>query len=194
MGRPSKLTGAQWESINQRLLMGETARSLGREFGVSETAIRKKFGAHQKVSLQSSQVRTVAEKLAEANTALAALPVAQRSVAISLADRLQNISQSLACAAEHGAATAHRLAALANSEVAKIDDAAVLAPESLEAMKGVAALTKLSNEAAATGLNILAANRETVARVNSHEAESKPAPVRERLSLDEWRKAHGMAG
>ena len=79
---------------------------------------------------------------------------------MSLAEKLQNISQSLASAAEHGAATAHRLAALANSEVAKIDDAAVLAPESLEAMKGVAALTKLSNEAAATGLNLLAANKK----------------------------------
>lgn len=160
MGRPSKLTDDQWASVGQRLMMGETARALGRVFGVSEAAIRKKFGANQKISAQSAQVRTVAEKLADANTALAALPVAQRQVAVTLADKLRNISDSLASAAEHGAATAHRLAALANSEVAKIDDAAVLAPESLEAMKGVAALTKLSNEAAATGLNLLAANKK----------------------------------
>lgn len=111
---------------------------------------------------------------------------------MSLAEKLQNISQSLASAAEHGAATAHRLAALANSEVAKIDDAAVLAPESLEAMKGVAALTKLSNEAAATGLNLLSANKETVAKINNQEPEDKPAPVRERLSLADWKKAHGV--
>ena len=102
MGRPSKLTQAQWDDVERRLLSGETARSLGREYEVSEAAIRKKFGAHQKVSAQSSQVRTVAEKLAEANTARAALPPAQRPGAVSLAERLQGISDNLVSAASHG--------------------------------------------------------------------------------------------
>jgi glucosamine 6-phosphate synthetase-like amidotransferase/phosphosugar isomerase protein len=168
MGRPSKLTQAQWDDIERRLLSGETARALGREYEVSEAAIRKKFGAHQKVSAQSSQVRTVAEKLAEANTALAALPPAQRPVAINLAEKLQNISTSLASAAENGAATAHRLSALANTEVAKIDDAKPL--DSVESLKGVAVLTKLANESASIAINLLAANKDRM-----KEAEEKAA-------------------
>lgn len=191
MARPSKLTPGQWDEVGRRLLAGETARALGREFDVSEAAIRKRFGAHQSVSAQSAQVRTVAEKLAEANSALESLPAAQRAVAVSLADKLRNISTSLASAAELGAATAHRLQALANTEVAKIDDAQPLT--SLENLKGVKVLTDLANGASSIALNLLAANKEAVQKINTgDEPEDKPPPVRERLSLDEWRKAHGV--
>lgn len=164
MGRPSKLTARQWGEVQRRLLAGETARALGREFGISEAGIRKKFGANQTLSAQSSQVRTVAEKLADANTALEALPVAQRAVAMDLAEKLRNISGSLASAAELGAKTAHRLQALANSEVGKVDDAEPLA--SVEALKGVSALTRLANDSASIALNLLAANRDTVKKMN----------------------------
>jgi hypothetical protein len=145
-------------------MAGETARSLGREFGLSETAIRKRFGANQSVSLQSSQVRTVAEKLAEANIALEALPVSQRPIAVNLAEQLKSISSSLASAAELGAKTAHRLQALANNEVGKVDDADPLA--SVEALRGVSALTKLANDSASIALNLLSANKDAVKRLN----------------------------
>ena len=157
MGRPSKLTPEQWEDLHKRLLAGEPARVLGREFGLSEAAIRKKFGANQKVSAQSSQVRTVAEKLADSAAALEALPISQRPVAIDLAAKLRNISNSLACAAELGAATAHRLNALANTEVAKVDDAEPLT--SIDNLKSVGVLTKLANESAHVALNLLNANK-----------------------------------
>lgn len=175
MGRPSKLTESQWEEVRGRLLAGETARSLGREFGVSEAAIRKKFGAHQSVSAQSAQVRTVAEKIAEANTALAALPPAQRPVAISLAEKLRNISASVASAAELGAMTGHRLHALANSEVAKVDDADPL--KSIEALKSVGVLTKLANESLAPALNLIAANKDTVKQLNEEGETERPTLV-----------------
>lgn len=171
MGRPSKLTPAQWAEVEHRLLTGETARSLGREFGVSEAAIRKRFGANQSVSAQSSQVRTAAEKIAEANRALEALPPAQRGVAIDLAEKLRSISESLASAAELGARTAHRLQALANSEVAKVDDAEPMT--SLENLKGVSALTKLANDSASIALNLLAANKDTVKELNLREPEDR---------------------
>jgi hypothetical protein len=165
MARPSKLSPSQWEALHKRLLAGETARALGREFSVSEAAIRKKYGANQKVSAQSSQVRTVAEKLAQAQTALEALPPAQQGVALDLADKLRNISSSLASAAELGAKTAHRLQSLANSEVAKVDDADPLA--SLGSLKSVGVLTKLANDSASIALNLLNANKETVKDLNS---------------------------
>lgn len=166
MGRPSKLTPAQWEEVRRRLLAGETARSLGREFGVSEAAIRKKFGANQSIGSQSAQVRSAAEKLAEAQNALEVLPLAHRQVAISLADELRQISTHLAGAARFGSATAHRLAGVAHAKVQEMDDADPLSPESMEALKGVAALTKLANEASSIGINLLAANRDTVKALN----------------------------
>ena len=158
MARPSKLTPEQWKEVERRVLDGESIRSLAKEFGVSEGAIR------QRVSTQTTHVRNVAEKLAEAQTALAELPIRQQYIAVSLADKLRNISTSLASAAELGAATAHRLQALANSEVAKIDDADPLV--SIESLKGVAVLTKLANESAATGLNLLSANKDAVQKLN----------------------------
>jgi len=174
MGRPSKLTDAQWAEVERRLLQGETARALGREFGVTEGAIRQRFGVTTRVSTQSTQVQEAARKIAEANTALAALTPTQRPAAISLAEKLQNISESLASAAALGAATSHRLSALANVEVSKIDDAKVLSAESMDAMRGVAALTKLANESSSIAINLLSANKETVKIINSAPA----APVR----------------
>lgn len=172
MGRPSKLTPEQWAAMGQRLLTGETARALGREFGVSESAIRKRFGAHQNVSAQSAQVRSAAEKLALAQTALQTLTPAQRPVAIGLAAKLQSISDSYASAAELGAKTAHRLHALANAEVNKVDDADPLSEGSLSAMKGVSLLTKLGNDALVPATNLLAANKETIQKINAPDTDS----------------------
>lgn len=159
MARPSKLTPEQWLEIERRLAAGDGVRDLAREFGVSPAAVSKRG-----VSKRSKQVQAVAKQLASAQTALAALPVPQQYVAMSLADKLRNISTSLAAAAELGAATAHRLSALANSEVAKVDDAEPL--ESVESLKGVAALTKLANDSASIALNLLSANKEQIQKLN----------------------------
>lgn len=166
MGRPSKLTPAQWAEVERRLLAGETARKLGAEFGVAESAIRKRFGAHQSVSAQSARVQIAAQKLADANTALEALPIAQRQVAIDLADELREISRHLAAAARFGSATAHRLAGIAHAKVQEIDDAAPLTGDSVESLKGVAALTRMANDAAQVGLNLLKANEDTIKEHN----------------------------
>jgi hypothetical protein len=61
----------------------------------------------------------VAETVAAAQTALASLPVQQQHMALSLAEKLRSIGDNLASAAEYGAKTAHRLQALANSQVSK---------------------------------------------------------------------------
>lgn len=159
MARPSKLTPEQWLEVDRRLAAGEGVRDLAREFGISPAAVSKRG-----VSKRSKQVQAVAKQLADAQTALAELPVPQQYIAVSLADKLRNISSSLAAAAELGAATAHRLSALANSEVAKVDDADPL--ESVESLKGVAALTKLANDSASIALNLLSANKEQIQRLN----------------------------
>ena len=168
MARPSKLSPEQWSTLEQRYQAGEGARALAREYGVDEAAIRRKFVR------TTPQVRDAAERLAAGQSAVAALPAALQPVAIDLAAKLRNISASLASAAELGAATAHRLHALANSEVAKVDDAEPLA--SAESLRAVAGLVKLGNDAAQIGVNLLAANKERI-KAADDQAESQQQVV-----------------
>lgn len=170
MARPSKLTPSQWAEVERRSLAGEPARKVAADYGISEAAIRARFGAQQKLSAQSAQVRTVAQKLADAHAALEVLPPMQRAVAIDLADKLRNISESLACAAELGAKTAHRLQSLANSQVAKVDDADPM--KSISALRDVGVLTKLANDSSSIALNLLAANKELAAKGNAPQPEA----------------------
>lgn len=165
MGRRSKLSGAQWAEIERRMLEGESVRALAREYGVGESSIRERKTAHVE------SIKTVANQIVAAERAIMALPISAQISAHNLASKLRAISDNLASAAMHGAATAHRLSALANSEVAKVDDAQPLA--SVESLKGVAALTKLANDSAAIALNLIAANKETVKQLNDTPQEDR---------------------
>lgn len=167
MGRRSKLTDAQWHDALRRVAEGqESARAVARSLGISESALR------EKISAQAAQVKTVAHQMVATERALSALPVAAQLTAVNLASKLRAISDNLAAAAMHGAATAHRLNALANSEVSKVDDADPLG--SLDALKGVGVLSRLANESASVALNLLAANKETVVKIN---ADKPPQPA-----------------
>lgn len=155
MGRPSKLTPEQWADVDRRLAAGESGSELAREYGVSPAAMSRR-GVTQK----SQVVRNVAQKLADAQTALAELPLPQQYTAMTLAAKLRNISDNLASAAELGAKTSHRLQALANTVMQKVDDADPML--SKDHLQGVAVLTKMANDAAATPLNLLAANKGAI--------------------------------
>jgi hypothetical protein len=160
MARPSKLSPQQWQEIERRLAAGEGASELAREYKVHPAQITRR------VTQVSQKVRNVAQSLAKAQTELAELPVPQQYAAVSLAEKLRAISVSLASAAELGAKTAHRLHSLANTQVCKVDDADPLSPGSMEALKGVSALTKLANDSSQIAVNLLNANRDTVKEAN----------------------------
>jgi hypothetical protein len=172
MGRKSKLTESQWADVERRMLEGEPVRALAREFGVSEAAIRARKGS------QVDAIKSAANQLVAAEQAVRSLPISAQISARNFAHKLQSLSDNLLGAAMHGAATAHRLNALANSEVQKVDDAQPL--KSIEALRGVSSLTKLANDSAAIGLNLLAANRKVVDRMNDGDAdEDAPAGLAE---------------
>lgn len=173
MARPSKLSEQQWQEIERRLLSGAGVRALAKEYSISPGQISKRFP-----NSVSKSIQTTAQKLADAQDALDVLPMQHRALAVSLADKLRSISSHLASAAEYGAATAHRLSALANQEVTKVDDADVLSDESMEAMKGVSALTKLANDSSSIALNLLAANKDTVKQLQSPAQELPSIAVR----------------
>lgn len=173
MGRPSKLNERQWDAIGKRLLAGEKAADLAREFGISPATISARF------SKRIETVKTVANQLVATENAIRSLPVSEQVSVFALADELRAISTHLAGAAKYGSATAHRLAGIAHAKVQEIDDAAPLDAESIESLKGVAVLTKMANEASQIGVNLLAANKETVRELNSGAQVSKEDLLRE---------------
>lgn len=160
MGRPSKLTDAQWEAVGKRLLSGDSAASLAREFGVSKGAISSRF------SKRTETIKSVAKQIVETERALSFLNVSEQIAARSLADDLKDISEHLAGAARFGSATAHRLAGIAHNKVAEIDDAKPLDAAGIEALRGIAVLTKMANESSEIGVNLLRANKDAVDEAN----------------------------
>jgi hypothetical protein len=153
MARPSKLTPKQWNEIEKRILGGEAVRKLAREYGISDTAINKRL------SLQTKPVKKVANQLAAAELAMESLPVCLQVKVRTLADEMKDISTHLAGAARFGAMTSHKMAIIANAEAEKVD---VEAPDkSIQQTENIARYTALANEAAKTGLNLLAANKGT---------------------------------
>lgn len=171
MARNSKLTDGQWAEVERRLIAGEKPAALAKEFGINRSAITRKF------SQQVRNVKEVANQIVSAEAALLSLPVAQQLTAISLANDLRAISTHLAGAAKHGAMTAHRLSGIASFKAQEIDDAAPLGTESLEALKGIATLTKVANLSAEIGLNLLRANKETVDGLNRDADKPEPKQI-----------------
>lgn len=171
MARPSKLTSDQWDTITKRLMAGEKASDLAREYGVSKTAVSVR------VSKRTEALKDVANQLVSAETKLRALPVSEQVMVLTLADELRAISTHLAGAAKFGAATAHRLAGIANGIVDQIDDAEPL--KSMEQIKAVHALSDTANKTAHIALNLLAANKGNIPLEPPRPAGVLPADVQD---------------
>lgn len=73
------------------------------------------------------------------------------------------LQDNLLAAAHYGAANSHRLNALANTELAKVDDADPMS--SADRLKTAMILTKAANDAANIGINFIAANKGRVERL-----------------------------
>ncbi|NKI68947.1 Hin recombinase [Collimonas pratensis] len=172
MGRPSKLTDAQWEQIGKRLLANESASSLAREFGVSKGAISIRF------SKRIETVKTVANQIVSADRALSLLNVSEQIAVHSLVDDIKAMSTHLAGAGKFGAATAHRLAGIANAKVAAIDDIDPLSEDSMIALKGIAVMTRMANESSEIAVNLLRANKETVDEINKRSENKAPSGLK----------------
>jgi hypothetical protein len=151
MARKSKLSEKQWADVERRMLEGEAVRALAREYEVSETAIRARK------SSQVTEIKAVADQLVTAQQALRRLPITSQGTAQTLAQKLIALSDNLLGAALEGAATSHRLHAIANGIVQEVDDAAPL--KSMDSIKAVAILTEVANKAAHVGLNLINANK-----------------------------------
>lgn len=147
MARPSKLSPLQWAELERRHAAGESAANLAREYGVSDAAVSKR------VSKVTKETKILAIGLAKAQLAVDALPITQQYRVLSLAEKIRGMQDSLASAAELGAKTAHKMAAMANLEASKLDDAD---PQAIgESVKAIAILSKTGNEAGALARDMM---------------------------------------
>lgn len=177
MGRKSSLTAEQWLEIERRHVVdGESINALATEFGVNESSVRRKIKPNKAESpkpvnslavIAKEKVRADAESKRIAEQ-IAGLPYAKQQIVSDLARKLTNISDHVASAAENSAASAHRLAMMANQQLEKVDE--VNPMKSMEHLQAVALLQKMSNAAAETPLNLLRANKESIDAMNKGDA------------------------
>lgn len=159
MARPEALSDKNKDEVSKLLANGQSMRSIAKQFGVSEGVIRKC------VNTQFNPIKEVANQIATAELAYEKFPVKTQVKIRILADDLKDISHHLASAAKFGAITSHRLLAIANSQVDKIDEVDPLLTE--DVMKGVAVLTKIANESSVIGINLINANKEQIKQINA---------------------------
>jgi hypothetical protein len=167
MGRNSKLTDAQWDKIGKRLLAGESTSALAREFGISKASVSARFSGRNKT------VKDAAHTIVAAENALSKLTFPEQRAARTMADDLLAISNHLAGAGRYGAATAHRLSAIAHGRAELIPDTGPLKQEEKDEIQAVAVLTKLANDASQIGIDLIRANKESFEEARKKEAEQK---------------------
>lgn len=174
MGRKSSLSAEQWAEIGKRLLEGEGPSELARELTsrgltVSESTIRSHF---ERKGQKTKTIQQVASQLYDAEAAqqaaqqaLQILPPGAQVAALTLAQRMRNISEKLGAMADVSAGTSLLFASHANGEAQKIDDAEP--SKSKKHRESAVALQKAANEAAEIPKAILvaAANRDAIKRL-----------------------------
>jgi hypothetical protein len=161
MARPSKLTDRQWEEIKSRILKGEKAADLSREYGVSKTSIS------ERLSKRVETMKAVSNQLVSAEQNLKALPVSEQVTVLNFVDDLKAISLNLASAGKFGAINANRLSELANSQLGTVNEETLMTGEGMVALKLVGALQDLANEASKVPLGLLNANKDQVVKLNN---------------------------
>ena len=159
MARTSKLTEAQWHDIEKRMLAGEKAAALAKEFGIDRAAITRR------ITPSVRNVKTVANQLLSAETALKQLPITQQIATLSLVDELRAISTNLASAGKYGAINANRLSGLANAQLNTVDEEDI--ESSGVALKMVSILTDMANESSKVPLGLLNANKDQMQRITN---------------------------
>jgi hypothetical protein len=154
MGRPSKLTPAQWQEVERRHLVdGESIRSLAREFGVAHNAIFVRIGPKTKSK------KAIANQVAQAEIALASLPPIEQISVRQLADEIKSLALSSTQFAHTNMRTAKHLANVAAASAKKIKPGDIV-DGSTPALRSVAAAMAVANEASKAGLSVLSITRD----------------------------------
>jgi hypothetical protein len=167
MARPSKLTDKQWEQIRTRRLNGETVRALAAEFGISPSTL------NDKVSVQTEQIKKVANQIVDAQQALNAMPISEQISVQQYAQKLLAIGNALSDAAIAGAHTAKQVTEALRSRNAGLTDSQLLEDDNL---KSSMASSMVANTASKLGMDMLnLANKpnQTAIQINNNALQVK---------------------
>lgn len=156
MGRPSKLTEKQWDEIERRMLAGETASSLAREYKVTEGAIRNR----KRATVET--MKTVSNQIVAVEKALKQMPLTTRDNTRNYAARLLAIGDTYYDVTEMATATAYKLHTIANIASGKIDEVDPFTSEGQDLLKGIAFAVKAGNDALNPANTLLKANEDRV--------------------------------
>lgn len=153
--------------IQRRLVMGESVADLAREFNVEVAWIRNTFTA------AVNAIKDVAHQMVDVNEKLSSLAMIDQLQTVQLADKLKSISLHMASAAEFGAATANRLSGIAHKKTELINEVENMQNgDNFQALKDIAALTRLANDAAQIPMGLLSANKDRIKKLD--EADENP--------------------
>lgn len=168
MGRPSKLTDAQWAKVEQRIKDGESVRSVAADIGIAESALRKRFSALK-------EIKTVANQLVAAERALESLPLSARISARTLADQLHSTIRHMSNAANKGAAISSRLADIAEKHVSFVETASYDndVEQMIEGAKVVNALMRTANDSGGMAMELIKTNKESLQKLNAPQEDPK---------------------
>jgi transposase-like protein len=116
MAAKKKLSEDDWARMIERVIAGDAVRAVARDFGVSDTAIRKRVG------LQSNLIKDVAKQIVDTKAALEGLQPSLQLVALSFADKMISIQNDLSDVAVAGARSAKILTEAAHNNLIMAKD------------------------------------------------------------------------
>ncbi|HET8688146.1 MAG TPA: hypothetical protein VFM18_16040 [Methanosarcina sp.] len=160
MARPSALSPKKWEELIKRVppLGTESIRSVAKEYGISEGAIRKRVNTHEKPILN------LANQIAATETEFEKLPFSTQVKVRNLADEIKGMQFDLASAGKLNAQTAKMFSQAAHDATSRImfkamsDDGETISPERLaecgEELLPVMKSLQIANEAGKIPLKI----------------------------------------
>lgn len=170
MGRRSNLTDKQWDEVLSRIIRGEKAADLAKEYKVSKSAVC------MHISKRAESIKTVAKQVVAADVAFSQLPMFEKIETLSLINELKAISLHMGGAAKFQSMTAHRISKMANDQVDKIDEINPLNSEDI--LQGISALTRIANDASQIPFGLLNANKEMVKDFNKQSDAPKLKGIR----------------
>lgn len=154
MARPSKITDEELEQIANRVLAGESLSAVCREFGVD------KGNTQRRITQRNTTIKALANQKATVLAEIRAQPVKQQLLINELAEGIMAMNSNLL---KHGVSASVRgaeLSAAANKRLAMAisEDGTV----DVEALKEVAALGRMANEASEVPMGLVKANQDAI--------------------------------
>lgn len=151
MARKSPLSPKQWKEIEQRFYAGERASALAREFGITEAAIRKRFGAKKK------DAKRLALQIVAVETEFNSSEMGTKILARTYADKILAMQDLSSDVGINGLTVAKRLGDVLTKRVAEKTDDELM---EIEHMRQLMTAGLAINAHSKIGMDMMVANNK----------------------------------